>query len=262
MSCWCKERLAGRVWAHRIPRVGVACFYPSNPSAAALPVTGNTVARNRLGAGHMPNGSCSLSQLFLALCVATGLAAACVLLATAEPLASTPAELRGGSAGSRRLSRGVNRDSSGRPSTLRRLSGAAKGRRHADGPPPAGITVSYTPEEGYRSQEGQDKWVDQQIFGGKRCLSMIAVARAAIHCSRSPLAGPGLLPGPERRAPAAWMPKSCRRRSPPLRASRHGTFVDLGCYDGVTYSNTWYFETKLGWSGVCVEPELALRFKP
>lgn len=175
----------------------------SHDSARGDPAT---VARNRLVRGTtMPNGSCSLSQLFLALCVATGLAAACVLLATAEPLASTPAELRGGSAGSRRLSRGVNRDSSGRPSTLRRLSGAAKGRRHADGPPPAGITVSYTPEEGYRSQEGQDKWVDQQIFGGKRCLSMIAVARAAIHCSRSPLAGPGLLPGPEP------PPLGCRR---------------------------------------------------
>ena len=43
-----------------------------------------------------------------------------------------------------------------------------------------------------------------------------------------------------------------------MRACRHGTFVDLGCYDGVTYSNTWYFERKLGWSGVCVEPEPAL----
>ena len=205
-------------------------------------------------------GSYSPSQLFLALCVATGLAAGCVLLATAEPLlASTPAELRGGSPASRRLSRGANRDSSGRSPTLRRLSGAAKGRRKADGPPPAGITVSYTPEEGYRSQEGQDKWVDQQIFGGKRCLSMVTVARAATRCPRSPPAGSGLLPGPERRAPAAWMPKrGCRRRSPPLRASRHGTFVDLGCYDGVTYSNTWYFETKLGWSGVCVEPNPAV----
>ena len=156
----------------------------------------------------MVGGSYSPSQLFLALCVATGLAAGCVLLATAEPLlASTPAELRGGSPASRRLSRGANRDSSGRSPTLRRLSGAAKGRRKADGPPPAGITVSYTPEEGYRSQEGQDKWVDQQIFGGKRCLSMVTVARAATRCPRSPPAGSGLLPGPERRAPAAWMPK-------------------------------------------------------
>lgn len=34
----------------------------------------------------------------------------------------------------------------------------------------------------------------------------------------------------------------------------HGVFVDLGCYDGVTYSNTWYFERVLNWTGVCVEP--------
>ena len=34
----------------------------------------------------------------------------------------------------------------------------------------------------------------------------------------------------------------------------HGHFVDLGCYDGVTYSNTWYFERVLNWTGVCVEP--------
>ena len=33
-----------------------------------------------------------------------------------------------------------------------------------------------------------------------------------------------------------------------------GIFVDLGCYDGVTYSNTWYFEKVLNWTGVCVEP--------
>ena len=30
--------------------------------------------------------------------------------------------------------------------------------------------------------------------------------------------------------------------------------ADLGCYDGVTYSNTWYFERVLNWTGVCVEP--------
>ena len=38
---------------------------------------------------------------------------------------------------------------------------------------------------------------------------------------------------------------------------RNGVFVDLGCYDGVTYSNTWYFERVLNWSGVCVEPNVA-----
>ncbi|KAL1528328.1 hypothetical protein AB1Y20_009682 [Prymnesium parvum] len=39
---------------------------------------------------------------------------------------------------------------------------------------------------------------------------------------------------------------------------RRGVFVDLGCYDGITYSNTWYFEKVLNWSGVCVEPNPAV----
>ena len=32
-----------------------------------------------------------------------------------------------------------------------------------------------------------------------------------------------------------------------------GTFVDVGAYDGITFSNTLLFE-RLGWSGVCIEP--------
>lgn len=32
-----------------------------------------------------------------------------------------------------------------------------------------------------------------------------------------------------------------------------GIFVDVGAYDGVTYSNTLLFE-RLGWSGICIEP--------
>ena len=32
-----------------------------------------------------------------------------------------------------------------------------------------------------------------------------------------------------------------------------GTFVDVGAYDGTTFSNTFLFE-RLGWNGVCVEP--------
>lgn len=144
------------------------------------------------------------SSTWLLFCVITTLAAVCVLLATAEPLlaATAPAERQPAAPRARQL-----------PRTARRLSGSGGGgggrfRRRvdgpaaADGPPAPGITVAYTQEEGYRGQEGQDKWVDQQIFHGKR----------------------------------------------------RGTFVDLGCYDGVTYSNTWYFETQLGWSGVCVEP--------
>lgn len=34
----------------------------------------------------------------------------------------------------------------------------------------------------------------------------------------------------------------------------HGTFVDIGAYDGKTISNTYFYESELGWSGVCVEP--------
>jgi len=35
---------------------------------------------------------------------------------------------------------------------------------------------------------------------------------------------------------------------------RQGTFVDVGAYDGVTFSNTFFFERHLGWSGICIEP--------
>lgn len=35
---------------------------------------------------------------------------------------------------------------------------------------------------------------------------------------------------------------------------RSGVFVDIGAHDGVSYSNTRYFERALGWTGVCVEP--------
>lgn len=32
-----------------------------------------------------------------------------------------------------------------------------------------------------------------------------------------------------------------------------GTFLDIGAYDGVTWSNTLFFERALGWTGLCVE---------
>jgi len=35
---------------------------------------------------------------------------------------------------------------------------------------------------------------------------------------------------------------------------RNGTFVELGAMNGVTYSNTLFFEQQLGWSGVLIEP--------
>ncbi len=35
---------------------------------------------------------------------------------------------------------------------------------------------------------------------------------------------------------------------------KHGVFVDIGAHDGISYSNSYYFEKKLGWKGICVEP--------
>lgn len=57
--------------------------------------------------------------------------------------------------------------------------------------------------EGYVSQDGQDVFLDREIFRGRRA----------------------------------------------------GIFVDIGANDGVTLSNTWFFEKARGWKGVCVEPQ-------
>ncbi len=35
---------------------------------------------------------------------------------------------------------------------------------------------------------------------------------------------------------------------------RKGTFVDIGAYGGVEFSNTYFFEKELGWKGICIEP--------
>ncbi len=35
---------------------------------------------------------------------------------------------------------------------------------------------------------------------------------------------------------------------------RNGTFVDIGAHDGITYSNTYFFEKEMGWKGLCIEP--------
>jgi FkbM family methyltransferase len=34
----------------------------------------------------------------------------------------------------------------------------------------------------------------------------------------------------------------------------NATFVDIGAYDGVTFSNTAFFEKELGWNGILIEP--------
>jgi len=35
---------------------------------------------------------------------------------------------------------------------------------------------------------------------------------------------------------------------------RNGIFIDIGAYDGVSLSNTYYLEKELGWTGICFEP--------
>ena len=39
-----------------------------------------------------------------------------------------------------------------------------------------------------------------------------------------------------------------------LHHKRNGVFVDIGANDGVTISNSLYFERELGWQGVAIEP--------
>lgn len=35
---------------------------------------------------------------------------------------------------------------------------------------------------------------------------------------------------------------------------KYGNFLDIGAHDGVTFSNSYFFEKELEWSGICVEP--------
>lgn len=35
---------------------------------------------------------------------------------------------------------------------------------------------------------------------------------------------------------------------------REGVFVDIGAHDGISFSNTFYLESSLGWSGLAIEP--------
>ncbi len=39
-----------------------------------------------------------------------------------------------------------------------------------------------------------------------------------------------------------------------FKGKRNGVFVDIGAYDGITLSNSYFFEQTLGWTGICVEP--------
>ena len=35
---------------------------------------------------------------------------------------------------------------------------------------------------------------------------------------------------------------------------KNGVFVEIGAHNGITFSNTYFFEKELGWTGICVEP--------
>lgn len=39
-----------------------------------------------------------------------------------------------------------------------------------------------------------------------------------------------------------------------FRNKKNGVFVDIGAHDGISGSNTYFFEKELGWTGICFEP--------
>lgn len=39
-----------------------------------------------------------------------------------------------------------------------------------------------------------------------------------------------------------------------FKGKRNGFFLDIGAHDGVTLSNSCFFEKEMGWNGICVEP--------
>jgi FkbM family methyltransferase len=39
-----------------------------------------------------------------------------------------------------------------------------------------------------------------------------------------------------------------------FKKKKNGFFLDLGAHDGISFSNTYFFEKEREWSGICVEP--------
>ena len=39
-----------------------------------------------------------------------------------------------------------------------------------------------------------------------------------------------------------------------FKNKKGGVFIDIGAYDGVKFSNTYFFEKYLDWQGICIEP--------
>lgn len=43
-----------------------------------------------------------------------------------------------------------------------------------------------------------------------------------------------------------------------FKYKKEGLFIDIGAYDGITYSNTYLLEKEYRWHGYCVEPQTQL----
>ncbi len=39
-----------------------------------------------------------------------------------------------------------------------------------------------------------------------------------------------------------------------FKDKKNGVFIDIGAHDGISLSNTYFFEKFLGWQGICIEP--------
>jgi FkbM family methyltransferase len=39
-----------------------------------------------------------------------------------------------------------------------------------------------------------------------------------------------------------------------FKEKEHGVFIDIGANDGISHSNSYFFEKELGWTGLCIEP--------
>lgn len=38
-----------------------------------------------------------------------------------------------------------------------------------------------------------------------------------------------------------------------FKNKKNGVFIDIGAHDGITMSNSFFYEKQLGWDGLCVE---------
>lgn len=41
-----------------------------------------------------------------------------------------------------------------------------------------------------------------------------------------------------------------------FKSKKNGIFIEIGAHDGISFSNTYFFEKHLSWTGICVEPIL------